>query len=112
MRAHHGRDGEFGSVDLEQVHAVWKSTDFERGRRRTADSKRVQRTGDEAAQRAQRGDGAREMRGAGRQLPSAARAALRTKARARSTAAAAMPVQTPLQARCATGIMVRAWIFS
>ena len=44
--------------------------------------------------------------------PLALRAALRMKAWARSTAPAAMPAQAELQHRCATGIMVCAWIFS
>jgi Cft2 family RNA processing exonuclease len=49
---------------------------------------------------------------AGGSVPPDRCAALRTKLRARLTAAAAIPAQAELQNRCATGIMVWAWILS
>ena len=53
------------------------------------------------------------MRGAGRHLAAgAARRLADEQLRARSTAAAAMPAQTDDQHRCATGVMVCAWILS
>ena len=66
-RAHHSRDGELRSVDLEHVHAGLKVDRLQHRQIGRDRFKSLRRCGDQASQRLQAGAGARQVRRARRQ---------------------------------------------
>ena len=109
-RAHHRRNSEFGRPDFVQIHICLIVERIERRAVSAIASNRCNAAAISERSVCNVALARVKCAAPGGSTPSARCLALRTKPRARSTEAAAIPAHALLHIRCATGIMVRAWI--